>query len=78
MRVEKLEDKEVAGLRAMGFTVDDEGEAATITVGDLSISVMRPHRADDFSVYVELPNGSTLACHAYRRTIAQAAEASET
>jgi hypothetical protein len=71
MRVEKLEDKEAAGLRAMGFTVDDEGEAATIKAeaGDLSISVMRPYKADQFYVEIELPNGSTLVCHAYRRAL---------
>ena len=74
MRVEKLEDKEVAGLRAMGFTVDDEGEAATITVGNLSINVMRPYKFDQFLVSVELPNGSTLVCQAYRRAITEASE----
>jgi len=52
----------------------DEGEAATITVGDLSINVMRPYKFDQFLVSVELPNGSTLVCQAYRRAITEASE----
>jgi hypothetical protein len=60
MRVEKLEEKEAAGLRAIGFTIDDEGEAATFEADALTINIMRPHRADEFSVYVERDPFSTI------------------
>lgn len=74
MRVEKLEDQEAAGLRAMGFTIDAEGEAGTIEADDLTIAVMRPHKAEEFGVYIELPNGSTLVCYVSRRAIVRAAD----
>jgi hypothetical protein len=62
MRVEKLKDREAAWLRAMDFTVDAEGEGARLTYGDLIVTVLRPYKEDEFSVFIELPNGSELVC----------------
>jgi hypothetical protein len=73
VRVEKLDEDEIAGLRAKGFVIDKQSEAATmrasLTEGDLTIGVFRPEKVDKFLVYIELPNGTTLVCHASRAAI---------
>jgi hypothetical protein len=44
MRVEKLTEAEAAGLRALGFNVDADGETAALKAesNDITITIMRP------------------------------------
>jgi len=61
MRVAKLEQELAARLRELGFTVDEEGKAATLS-GEVQIGIMRPDGDAEVKVFVDLPDCSQLIC----------------
>ena len=59
MRCMQFDDHDKAALRALGFTITEDGEVAQIT-GKMWIELVRPADRDRLSLSITLPTGPTL------------------
>jgi hypothetical protein len=77
MRVSKFDEQETAALRALRFTIDDDGEVAS-TTGQIKVEVMRPsHDKSRVELGIVLPDGSRLNCSMPRARLLEAARGGE-
>jgi hypothetical protein len=73
MRVEKFDDELVDALRALGFTIADDKETATIK-GDVALTIIRPAHTEGFDLDIDLPNGRSLHARLSRAAILRAVD----
>jgi hypothetical protein len=54
----KFDDRDRQALRALGFTLSDDGEVAELEEGSMRIDIIRPVNSDRLWVTIILPAGS--------------------
>jgi hypothetical protein len=76
MRCKKFDDETREALQALGFTISDDGEGATVSGDDdrLAVEIVWPaypraYADDEFSLTIDLPSGKSLSFTPKRKTL---------
>jgi hypothetical protein len=77
MRVSKFDEQETAALRALRFTIDDDGVVGSIS-GEITVEIIRPaHDSNIVGLSILLPDGSSLSYPMPRARLLEAAGVDE-